>query len=166
MPQGRLEIWASGATETRASRPFEGQYGEALLRVAAQGLDMEAGDGFYHGATRGIDMAEFDKVVGQWAALVPSPGRESRKESALVDQPVLQGQQTEEQIARRVGPLPHVGDSQSIQNGTATTTSRPRRHDSIVGERRNQAQQSACWCGSTGRQAQCSPDSSLSSPSR
>jgi hypothetical protein len=64
VPEGCLQVWAYGATETRACRPSEGQYGEALLWVAAQGLYMEAGDGFYYGAARGVDMAEFDKVVG------------------------------------------------------------------------------------------------------
>ena len=99
MPEGRLDVRAAGVRETFASRAPDGQDGKAFTGVAAEGLEVEAGDGLDGGAARGIEVAEVDKVVGQGSALVASPGGECREQRPLVDQAVLQGEQTEEEVA-------------------------------------------------------------------
>ena len=99
VPEGRLDVRAAGRARAFASRASDGQDGKALTGVAAECLDMQAGDGLDGGAARGIEVAEVDKVVGQGSALVASPGGEGREQRPLVDQSVLQGQQTEEKVA-------------------------------------------------------------------
>ncbi len=65
MPEGRLDLRAAGASEALASRPSDSQHGKALLNVTAEGLNMHTGDGLDGGATRGIELAELDEMVGQ-----------------------------------------------------------------------------------------------------
>ena len=92
-------ISGSPLREALASRASDGQDGEALLDVAAVGLDMQAGDGLDGGPARRIEVPERDEVVGQGSGLVARPGVEGGDERALVDQAVLEGQQAEEQVA-------------------------------------------------------------------
>ena len=105
VPEGRLDLGAAGAREALASRASDGQDGEALAGVAAERLDVQVGDGLDGGAARGIEVAEVDEVVGQGSVLVASPGGEGREQRPLVDQAVLEGQQAEEQVARRGRPV-------------------------------------------------------------
>ena len=63
-----------------------------LLGVAAEGLDMQVGDGFECAAARGVEVSQRDKMVGERLALVESPGGKGREQRRLVDQAVLKGQ--------------------------------------------------------------------------
>ena len=65
VPEGRLDVRAAGAHQPFASRASDGKDGEALLDVAAERLDMHAGDGLDGGAARGIEVSEVDEMVGQ-----------------------------------------------------------------------------------------------------
>jgi hypothetical protein len=63
-----------------------------LLEVAChEGLDSRS--------VVGIEVATTDEVVGQGAGLVQGPGLEGGHELTLVDQAVLEGEQSEEQVA-------------------------------------------------------------------
>ena len=115
VPEGRLNLWATRTRQALASRPPDRQDGKALLDVAAHGLKMHGGNGLNSGSARGIEVSELDQVVGQLAALIAGPGRECREQRPLVDQAVLEGQQAEKQIARRVGRFGTCCGSQSIQ---------------------------------------------------
>jgi hypothetical protein len=79
VPERCLKIGSSGAHEAVARRTSNSQDCETFLRVAAQGLDMQTGDGLDDGAARGVKVAELDKVVGQSLALVARPGGECRE---------------------------------------------------------------------------------------
>jgi hypothetical protein len=54
-----------------------------------------------------VEMTEGDEMVGQGAGLVEGPGLEGGHELDLVDQAILEGEQSEEQIARGVDPRRH-----------------------------------------------------------
>jgi len=99
MPEARSDVWTAGPRQAFASRASHGQNGQALLNVAAQGLNMHTGDGLDGGPARGVEVPEIDEVVGQRPALVSRPGGEGREQRPLVDQAVLQGQQAKEQVA-------------------------------------------------------------------
>ncbi len=96
VPQGRLDIRAAGATEALASRPSDGQNGKALFRVATERPDMEIGDGLDDRPALCIELPEHDQVVGQRTGSVARPGCECREERPLVDQAVLERQQSTE----------------------------------------------------------------------
>src|ERR1700733_2087897 len=95
----RLNVRAASKRQAFTRGAPDRQDGEALLNVTAKGLDMQAGHGLDDGAARGIEVFEVDEVVRQGSALVASPGGERREQRPLVDQAVLQGEHTEEQIA-------------------------------------------------------------------
>jgi hypothetical protein len=99
VPEGCLNVSAADPRKRFASRPSDGQDGQAIAGLAAQGLDVQTGDGLDSGAARSIEISKVDEVVGQGSPLVASPGGESCKERSLVDQAVLQGEQTKEETA-------------------------------------------------------------------
>ena len=72
----------------------------------------------------GIEMAEVDKMVGQGAALVAGPGGECREQRPLVDQSVLQGEQTKEKVAIGVDGGHDGGSPEHLEGaaGAWTTT--------------------------------------------
>ena len=84
----------------------------ARLRSALAAVPLQvAGDEGLDGlAVAGVEVARGDQVLGQRPGLVARPGLEGGDELALVDQPVLEGEQAEEQVARRVGGRKHGGD--------------------------------------------------------
>ena len=60
-------------------------------------------------------MTELDEMVGERSALVAGPGGEGREQSPLVDQAVLQRQEAEQQVTRRIASLGHSRNSHSIK---------------------------------------------------
>ena len=82
-----------------AGRPAGGDGGEALLHVAAVGLDVHGRQGLDGGSLGGIEVPQGDQVIGQGSRLVARPGVERGDELSLLDQAVLQGQQAEEEVA-------------------------------------------------------------------
>ncbi len=79
VPEGRLDVRTAGACKVFASRPSDGQDGQALLNVAAEGLNMHTGDGLDGGPPCGIQVSECDEVIGEASALVARPGGERRE---------------------------------------------------------------------------------------
>ena len=71
------------------------------------GLDVQGGQGLDGRTLGGIEVAQGHQVVGQGSRLVAGPGVERGDELLLPDQPRLEGQQAEEEVAvRSHGALP------------------------------------------------------------
>ena len=58
---------------------------------------------FNDGPVVGVEMAHGDEVLDERPALVERPGLEGPDEPGLVDQAILQGEQTDEEIAVGIG---------------------------------------------------------------
>ena len=76
-----------------------GDGGETPFHVAAVLLDVASHQGIDGGSVVGIEVAATDEVVGEGAGLVERPGLEGGHELDLVDQPVLECEQSEQQVA-------------------------------------------------------------------
>jgi hypothetical protein len=61
-------------------------------------FDVASHEGLDSGSIVGIEVAANDEVVGQGAGLVERPGLEGGHELDLVNQPVLEREESEEQI--------------------------------------------------------------------
>src|SRR4051812_42608490 len=72
---------------------------QAPLHVSAVLLDVACYEGIDRGSVVGIEVAATDEVVRQGAGLVERPGLEGGHQLALVDQPVLKGQQSKQKVA-------------------------------------------------------------------
>jgi hypothetical protein len=82
------------------ARGFAGRYGcEALLHVASVGFQMNLDESFEQAAPGPGQVAAGFQVVGQAPGLLERPRLERRDELTLVDDAVLQREQSEEQIA-------------------------------------------------------------------
>jgi len=57
------------------------------------------------GALRGVEVPARGEIVGQRPAAVAGPGPEGGDELVLVDQAILQGEQSEEQVAVGTGAV-------------------------------------------------------------
>src|SRR4051812_32390994 len=95
----RADVRIAQVGQAVANRPAGGDGGEALLRVASVLPDVACYEGVDGGAVVVVEVAAADEVVGQGTALVPRPRLEGGHELDLVDQPVLQREQAEEQVA-------------------------------------------------------------------
>ena len=101
---GRGRAWPPMSASPRLSQALAGgaaggDGGQTPLDVAAVLLDVACHQGLDGGAVVGIEVAASDQVVGQGAGLVEGPGLEGGDELDLVDQPVLQCKQAEQQVA-------------------------------------------------------------------
>ena len=76
-----------------------GDGGQALLDVAAVGLDVQVGQGLDHRPLGVAQVAQGDEVVGQGSRLVAGPGVEGGDELGRLDQAVLQREQAEQEVA-------------------------------------------------------------------
>ena len=72
---------------------------EAAHDVAAVGLDVQVGQGLNHRPLGGAQVAQGDGVVGQRSRLVAGPGVEGGHELGRLDQPGLQREQAEQEVA-------------------------------------------------------------------
>ena len=82
--------------------------GQALLGAAGVLLEVQADHGLDDRPLIGLEIAPADQVFGQRSILLERPGLEGGHELGLVDHPVLEGDQAEEQVAVGVG---HGGSS-------------------------------------------------------
>ena len=82
---------------SRVDRPA-GIAARLLRGVAAVRFEVQADHSLDPDALVGVEVAAGGEVLGQRPGLVAGPGLEGGDELALVDQAVLQGQQTKEQI--------------------------------------------------------------------
>ena len=72
--------------------------GQALLGVAAVFFEMPRDQGIDRRTVVGVEIAAGDEVVGQAGRLSQRPGLEASDELDLVDQAVLEGEDTEKQV--------------------------------------------------------------------
>ena len=129
---GQLGVVEPGQAAPR--RAGGGERGQALLGAAAVLLEVQADQGLDGGSlVVGVEVAAGDQVLGQRPGLVERPGLEGGDELGLVDQAVLEGEQTEEQVA--VGG--DGGHGAGLPEGRhGRWASGPRRRGPPVGARR------------------------------
>jgi hypothetical protein len=96
--QGASDFGFGDASQALAGRSARRDRGEAPLQVAVL-LEIASHQGRDGESIVGIEVAAADEVVGQGAGLVERPGLEGGHELDLVDQPILEGEQSEEQVA-------------------------------------------------------------------
>ena len=98
-----LGVTIGDGVEGCASGRSRGDGGEAPLGAAAVLLQVPGHQRLDGGPVVGVKMAHGDEVLGQRPALLERPGLEGPDEPGLVDQAILQGEQTEEEIAIGIG---------------------------------------------------------------
>ena len=96
-----------------AGRAAGGDGGQAFFDVVAVLRQVPGDQGLDGNTVVGVEAAPVDQVIGQRPGLVASPGGECREQRPLVDQAILQGQQAEQQVTRRVSRSGHGGGSHS-----------------------------------------------------
>ena len=110
-------------------RRFAGRNrGEAFLHVAAVRFQVNRGQPLQQRPLGGGEVAAGFQVVGQAPGLVERPGLEGGHELALVDEPVLEREQSEEEMAIGGGSWRGSGPSRCPQQA------RPREHSPIAGK--------------------------------
>src|SRR5205814_5833819 len=85
--------------EALAGGTTGGDGGQAPLDIASVLLDVQGGQRLDGGPMSGVEITTADQEIREQPGLVEAPGLERSNELALVDQPVLQRKQAEEQIA-------------------------------------------------------------------
>ena len=103
MEQRLLDLGVADGGERCAGGRCCGDGGEAPLGAAAVLFQVPGHQRLDDGPVVGVEMAHGDEVLGQRPALVERPGLEGPDEPGLVDQAVLQGEQSEEEIAIDIG---------------------------------------------------------------
>ena len=98
MAERRLDIRVAEPGQALARRLAGRHGGQALLDVAVL-LEVQGDQRLEAGAGVGVQVTPGDEVVGQAPGLVARPGLEGGDELALVDQPVLKREQSEEEMA-------------------------------------------------------------------
>ncbi len=103
MGERLLDIGVAHRGEHCPGRGAGADGGEASLSAAVVGLDVDRGDGLDSRALPLVEVPERDEVFGQRLGFVGGPGPHAVGELVLVDQAVLEGEQSEEQVAIGVG---------------------------------------------------------------
>ena len=80
-----------------------GECGQAPLRAPAVLLEVPSDQGLDRGAVVGVEISAADEVLGQRSILPERPCLKGRDELSLIDQPVLQGEESEQQVTRGIG---------------------------------------------------------------
>ena len=108
-----------GCLEVRVGNPIKalarggvGRYGcEALIQIAAVLPQMQGDHRLDPGPLLGVEVAQRDEMLAQGAGLVARPGLDGGNEPRLVDQPVLQRQESEEEITVGISHVPDPAQS-------------------------------------------------------
>ena len=95
----RLDVRVADPRQALARRLAGRDRGQALLHVAAVGFQVNRGQRLQQRPLGGGQVAAGFQVVGQAPGLVERPGLEGGHELALVDEPVLEREQSEEEMA-------------------------------------------------------------------
>src|SRR5262249_51779892 len=93
-----LDLGLAQRSQAGAGGSVGGDGGQAVLHAAVL-LDVQGDDRFEVGAGVGVKVTPGDELVGQAPGLVAGPGLEGGDQGALVDQPVLKREQSEEEMA-------------------------------------------------------------------
>ena len=99
MGEGLVDLVIAHRGEHRAGGRARAQGGEAPLGTSVVGLQVDRGDRLDSRALPLAEMAQGDEVIGQRLVLIGGPGPHAVGELGLVDQVVLEGEQSEEQVA-------------------------------------------------------------------
>ena len=99
MAERGLDLGVAEPRQALAGRTAGGDRGQALLGVAAVLLHVQRDHRLDGGPAVGVEVAPRVQVIGQAPGLVERPGLERGDELGLVDQPVLKGEQSEEEMA-------------------------------------------------------------------
>jgi hypothetical protein len=94
MSQGTLDIRVVEPTQGVITRGVDREDRQTPLSVAVLG-DLQAGDYVDGGLLGVIEVTEGDKMVGQRSALIERPSLEGGHELNLIDQPILEREQSE-----------------------------------------------------------------------
>jgi len=108
MGEGVFHIGIANARQALAGRAADGDRGQALRRIAPVPGDVCSSQALQERPMRRVKVAERDKVFGQWPGLVAGPSVERGDQLRLVNQAVLEREQSEEQVARWVGSRWHL----------------------------------------------------------
>ena len=95
----RLDLRVAEPRQALARRLAGRNRGQALLHVAAVGFQVNLGQRLQQRPLGAGQVAAGFQVVGQAPGLVERPGLEGGHELALVDEPVLKREQSEEEMA-------------------------------------------------------------------
>ncbi len=95
----RLDLRVADPRQALSRRIAGRNRGEALLHVAAMGFQVNRSQRFQQRPLGGGEVASGFQVVGQAPGLLERPGLEGGHKLALVDDPVLQREQSEEEMA-------------------------------------------------------------------
>jgi hypothetical protein len=98
MTQGALDVGVAELSQALSSRTADRDGRQTLLDVTVL-RDVEVRHSLDDGPLRTGQMTEGDEMFGKGADLVEGPGLEGGHELGLVDQPVLQGEQSEQKVA-------------------------------------------------------------------
>ncbi len=99
MGQGALDVVVADLGQALAGRAAGLDGGQALLSRAAVLLDMPLDKGLDGGSVLGVEVAAGGEVVRHGARLIASPGAEGGDESVLIDQTVLEREESEKEVA-------------------------------------------------------------------
>ena len=97
--EGPLDVGVADAGEALARRAAGADGGQALLGAAAMLLEVPGDEDFDGTAIVGIKHAAIDQVPRDRPSLVATPDPEGVDELILVDQPILQRQQSKKKVA-------------------------------------------------------------------
>ena len=100
--ESSLDLAVAECGEALAGRSSGGNGGQALLGATAMFLLVEPDHRLDHAALVGVQVAAVDQVFRDLAALVATPGPEGGDELVLIDQAVLEGKQSKEEVAVRI----------------------------------------------------------------
>jgi hypothetical protein len=107
MGQRGVEFEIADLCQALASGPADADGGEAPLEVAAVTPEMLDDESLHEGQAGGIQSALLGQDLRHGAVPGLGPGMEGGDELGLTDQPRLERQQAEEQVARGVGRTRH-----------------------------------------------------------
>ncbi len=93
-----LDLGLAQLRQAGAGRAVGRDCGQAVLHVAVL-LEVQRDDRFEAGAGVGVEVTPGDELVGQAPGLVAGPGLEGGDELDLVDQAVLEREQSEQEMA-------------------------------------------------------------------
>ena len=101
MAERRPDVWIAQPRQALAGGLTGRDGGEALPDVAPMPFEMSHDQGLNGHAIVRVQVSPFLEVIGQGSRLVTGPGVERGNKLSLLDQTVLQGEQTKKEILIR-----------------------------------------------------------------
>jgi hypothetical protein len=130
--EGGVDRGVAQPRQALAGRTAGGERGQALLGVIAVELQVRRDQPLQEAAVGDVEGALFDQDVGQGPVLGEGPGPEGGDQLRLVDHPVLEREQPEQEVVRGVGAAGHGGDSGPGSGGGVRSQGQPAPPDGIA----------------------------------